>query len=182
MVRVASIIPPDSKGSLTLCNGTQVLLDNGEYLQHVNKITLVAEPGQPWKAIIEVHPTNQEQIDAVLTDLEVVKRNYALNRLQEIQEEIKHLEFEKAALEYKCQSKSGVWTDGVKDVPKEGTWVLKEGETIIPLPAANNGVLEKLHERLNGAKTEIPPATEKVKDFYGAIHSFPDLKGEQDES
>lgn len=94
MPRIVSIIPPESKGTATLSTGTKVLLDNGEYLQHVNKITLVAEPGQPWKAIIEVHPTNQEQIDALLTDLEVVKRNEAFNRLQEIQEEMQHLQDE----------------------------------------------------------------------------------------
>ncbi|MDA3462723.1 hypothetical protein [Acinetobacter pittii] len=72
MPRITSIIPPESNGNVSFSNGTKVLLDNGEYLQHVNKITLVAEPGQPWKAIIEVHPTNQQQIDALLTDLKVV--------------------------------------------------------------------------------------------------------------
>ncbi|MDD9319972.1 hypothetical protein M0O54_07515 [Acinetobacter lactucae] len=183
MPRVASIIPPDSKGSLTLSNGTQVLLDNGEYLQHVNKITLVAEPGQPWKAIIEVHPTNQEQIDALLSDLKVTKRNDAFNRLHEIQEAMQKLQDEKAFLEHEYGSpKTGVWTDGVDYVPKEGTWVLKDNETIIALSVENNGVLEKLHERLNGAKTEIPPATKKVKDIHGVVHSQPDLKGGQDES
>lgn len=45
MPRIVSIIPPESKGTATLSTGTKVLLDNGEYLQHVNKITLVAEPG-----------------------------------------------------------------------------------------------------------------------------------------
>lgn len=186
MPRVASIIPPENKGGLTLCNGTKVLLDNGEYLQHVNKITLVAEPGQPWKAIIEVHPTNHEQIDAVLTDLEVVKRNYALNRLQEIQEEINHLEFEKAALEYKCQTKSGVWTDGVDYVPKEGTWLLSAGETVLQ-PKQNDSLTDFLKESSKqvaqsfNASVSIPPVTEKVKDIHGVIHTQPDLKGVKDE-
>ncbi|MDC5443918.1 hypothetical protein NRA37_06780 [Acinetobacter baumannii] len=158
MPRVASIIPPEGKGSARSCDGTKVLLDNGEYLQHVNKITLLAEPGQPWKAVIEVHPTNQEQIDALLADLEVVKRNDAFNRLHEIQKEMQHLQDEKLFLEHKYLSGvTGVSTDGVKNVPKEDTWLLKEGEKILPV-------------------------TGKVKDFYGAIHSFPDLKGDQDDS
>ena len=39
----------------------------------------------------------------------------------------------------------------------EGTYLLPEGEKILPV-------------------------TGKVKDIYGAIHSFPDLKGEHDDS
>ncbi|WCS38937.1 hypothetical protein [Acinetobacter baumannii] len=161
MPRIASIIPPESKGTATLSTGTKVLLDNGEYLQHVNKITLVAEPGQPWKAIIEVHPTNQEQIDALLTDLEVVKRNEAFNRLQEIQEEMQHLQDEKLFLEHKYLSGvTGVSIDGVKDVPKEGTWLLKEGEKILSLP-------------------NIIDAKQLLKNFslHGSCCATPDLKG-----
>lgn len=161
MPRIASILPPESKGSLTLCNGTKVLLDNGEYLQHVSKITLVAEPGQPWKAVIEVHPTNQEQIDALLTDLEVVKRNDAFNRLDEIQKEMQHLQDEKLFLEHKYQSKAtGVSVDGVKDVPRENTRLLEEGEKILSLP-------------------DIKDAKEVLKKFslHGSCCAAPDLKG-----
>ncbi|WP_424585470.1 hypothetical protein [Acinetobacter baumannii] len=181
MPRVASIIPPDSKGSLTLCNGTKVLLDNGEYLQHVNKITLVAEPGQPWKAIIEVHPTNQEQIDALLSDLKVTKRNDAFNRLYEIQEAMQKLQDEKAFLEHEYGSpKTGVWTDGVDYVPKEGTWLLHGHETVLT-PKQNESLKEIL--KINSGLLEpIPPVTEKVKDIHGVIRTQPDLKGEQDES
>lgn len=181
MPRVASIIPPDSKGSLTLCNGTQVLLDNGEYLQHVNKITLVAEPGQPWKAIIEVHPTNQEQIDALLSDLKVTKRNDAFNRLYEIQEAMQKLQDEKAFLEHEYGSpKTGVWTDGVDYVPKEGTWLLHGHETV--LTPKQNESLKEILKINSGLLDPIPPVTEKVKDIHGVIHTQPDLKGEQDES
>jgi len=182
MPRVASIIPPESKGSLTLCNGTKVLLDNGEYLQHVNKITLVAEPGQPWKAVIEVHPTNQEQIDALLGDLKVTKRNDAFNRLHEIQEAMQKLQDEKAFLEHEHGSpKSGVWTDGVDYVPKEGTWLLHEHETV--LTPKQNDSLKKLLEINSELSKKIPPAvTKKVKDIHSVIHSLPDLKGEQDDS
>jgi len=151
MPRVASIIPPESKGSLTLSRGTKVLLDNGEYLQHVNKITLVAEPDQPWKAIIEVHPTNQEQIDALLSDLKVVKRNDAFNRLCEIQQAIQNLQDEKAFLEHEHGSlKTGIWTDGVNDVPMEGAWLLNTHETIIS--ATQN---EKLTEYLKRNSQQV---------------------------
>ncbi|MCT9375255.1 hypothetical protein KTJ07_20100 [Acinetobacter baumannii] len=181
MPRVASIIPPESKGSLTLSRGTKVLLDNGEYLQYVNKITLVAEPDQPWKAVIEVHPTNQEQIDALLSDLKVSKRNDAFNRLHEIQEAMQKLQDEKAFLEHEHgSSKSGVWTDGVDYVPKEGTWLLHGHETVLT-PQQNESLKEILNIN-SGLLKPIPPASEKVKDIHGVIHSRPDLKGEQDES
>jgi hypothetical protein len=54
-------------------NGTKVLLDDGSYLEGVKSITLKAEVNQPWKAIIEVHPTNQKQIDALVEELKVVQ-------------------------------------------------------------------------------------------------------------
>ncbi|EHU1961522.1 hypothetical protein [Acinetobacter baumannii] len=180
MPRVASIIPPVSKGTATLSTGTKVLLDNGEYLQHVNKITLVAEPGQPWKAIIEVHPTNQEQIDALLSDLEMVKRYEASNRLAEIKEEMQRLQDEKLFLEYKYLSGvAGVSVDGVKDVPKEGTWLLHGHETVLT-PQQNESLKEILNIN-SGLLKPIPPASEKVKDIHGVIHSRPDPKGEKDD-
>ncbi|MDC5022033.1 hypothetical protein OHW22_11575 [Acinetobacter baumannii] len=158
MPRIVSVIPPKDDSNITKTQGTKILLDNGEYLRHVHKITLVAEPESPWKAIIEVYPQNQEQIDALLSDLKLVKCYEASNRLAEIKEEMQHLQDEKLFLEYKYLSGvTGVSTDGVKNVPKEDTWLLKEGEKILPV-------------------------TGKVKDFYGAIHSFPDLKGDQDDS
>ncbi|EMB5688809.1 hypothetical protein N0P26_000142 [Acinetobacter baumannii] len=158
MPRIVSVIPPKDDSNITKVQGTKILLDNGEYLRHVHKITLVAEPESPWKAIIEVYPSNQEQIDALLSDLKVVKCYEASNRLAEIKEEMQKLQDEKLFLEHKYLSGvTGVSTDGVKNVPKEDTWLLKEGEKILPV-------------------------TGKVKDFYGAIHSFPDLKGDQDDS
>ncbi|MBC6786650.1 hypothetical protein CKN53_08865 [Acinetobacter baumannii] len=158
MPRIVSVIPPKDDSNITKTQGTKILLDNGEYLRHVHKITLVAEAESPWKAIIEVYPSNQEQIDALLSDLKVVKCYEASNRLAEIKEEMQKLQDEKLFLEHKYLSGvTGVSTDGVKNVPKEDTWLLKEGEKILPV-------------------------TGKVKDFYGAIHSFPDLKGDQDDS
>ncbi|NDW62750.1 hypothetical protein [Acinetobacter baumannii] len=158
MPRIVSVVPPKDDSDITKAQGTKILLDNGEYLRHVHKITLVAEPDSPWKAIIEVYPQNQEQIDALLSDLKVVKCYEASNRLAEIKEEMQKLQDEKLFLEHKYLSGvTGVSTDGVKNVPKEDTWLLKEGEKILPV-------------------------TGKVKDFYGAIHSFPDLKGDQDDS
>lgn len=158
MPRIVSVIPPKDDSNITKTQGTKILLDNGEYLRHVHKITLVAEPESPWKAIIEVYPQNQEQIDALLSDLKVVKCYEASNRLAEIKEEMQKLQDEKLFLEHKYLSGvTGVSTDGVKNVPKEDTWLLKEGEKILPV-------------------------TGKVKDIHGVIHSVPDLKGEQDDS
>ncbi|MDC4870777.1 hypothetical protein OHW09_09895 [Acinetobacter baumannii] len=158
MPRIVSVIPPKDDSNITKAQGTKILLDNGEYLRHVHKITLVAEPESPWKAIIEVYPQNQEQIDALLSDLKVVKCYEASNRLAEIKEEMQKLQDEKLFLEYKYLSGvTGVSTDGVKNIPKEDTWLLKEGEKILPV-------------------------TGKVKDIHGVIHSVPDLKGEQDDS
>lgn len=75
MPRVVSVIPapnPLKTNSVQLCNGTKVLLDDGSYLENIQKITLIAEVDQPWRAIIELTPKNQEQIDAILSDLKVV--------------------------------------------------------------------------------------------------------------
>lgn len=178
MPRIASIIPPVSKGKVTSTQGTKVLLDNGEYLEAVNKITLVAEVNQPWKAIIEVHPTNQEQIDALLFDLKVIKRNDAFNRLYEIQEAMQKLQDEKAFLEHQYGSpKEGVWTDGVENVSKECTWLLHGHETILT-PTQNDSLKEilKIH---SGISNTIPPATEKVKDIFGTVRAQPDFKGDE---
>ncbi|MFW1826673.1 hypothetical protein [Acinetobacter sp. ULE_I092] len=80
MPRVVSVIPApnnNSKHQSQLVNGTKVLLDDGSYLQGVAKVTLVAEYDNLWKAIIEVYPANQQQIDAVLSELQVVDSNEA---------------------------------------------------------------------------------------------------------
>ncbi|AUX84873.1 hypothetical protein C3F34_01480 [Acinetobacter sp. ACNIH2] len=75
MARVVSIIPPLKEGNkhAHLAQGTKVLLDDGSYLEGVMSITLKAEVDQPWKAIIEVYPTNQKQIDALVEELKVVQ-------------------------------------------------------------------------------------------------------------
>ncbi|WP_448761870.1 hypothetical protein [Acinetobacter tandoii] len=75
MAKVVSIIPPHKDGDkyANSAQGTKVLLDDGSYLEGVMSITLKAEVNQPWKAIIEVHPTNQKQIDALVEELKVVQ-------------------------------------------------------------------------------------------------------------
>ncbi|KQE79751.1 hypothetical protein APB90_17275 [Acinetobacter baumannii] len=181
MPRIVSVIPPKDESNITKAQGTKILLDNGEYLRCVHKITLVAEVDSPWKAIIEVYPQNQEQIDAVLADLEVVKRYEASNRLAEIKEEMQKLQDEKAFLEQEYGSpKTGVWTDGVDYVSKEGTFLVDKQERVLK-PPKNDTLTEylKSHPRYS---TIIPPVTGKVKDIHGVIHSLPDLKGEQDDS
>lgn len=52
---------------------------------------------------------------------------------------------------------TGLSIAGVANVTMEGTYLLPEGEKILPV-------------------------TGKVKDLYGVIHSVPDLKGEHDDS
>lgn len=75
MPKVVSIIPKskDKDTGAHSVQGTQVLLDDGKKLEGVCKVTLVAEAGAIWKAIIEVYPTNQKQIDALVSDVKVVK-------------------------------------------------------------------------------------------------------------
>ncbi|MFY5391548.1 hypothetical protein ACOUEI_18940 [Acinetobacter baumannii] len=158
MPRIVSVIPPKDDSNITKAQGTKILLDNGEYLRHVHKITLVAEPESPWKAIIEVYPSNQEQINALLTDIEVIKRDQEYSRLDEIEKEIQQLQDEKVLIERKHRSEvTGLSIAGVANVPMEGTYSLPEGEKILTVIG-------------------------KVKDIHGVIHSFPDLKGEQDDS
>ncbi|MCZ6920296.1 MULTISPECIES: hypothetical protein [Acinetobacter calcoaceticus/baumannii complex] len=158
MPRIVSVIPPKDDYNITKTQGTKILLDNGEYLRHVHKITLVAEPESPWKAIIEVYPQNQEQINALLTDIEVIKRDQEYSRLDEIEKEIQQLQDEKVLIERDRRSTvTGLSIAGVANVPMEGTYLLPEGEKILPV-------------------------TGKVKDIYGVIHSVPDLKGEHDDS
>ena len=76
MPKVVSVIPKikSDDGRFHQAQGTQVLLDDGSYLEGVTKIMLVAEVGKPWKAILEVIPINQEQINAVLDELQVADR------------------------------------------------------------------------------------------------------------
>ncbi|MFX9882597.1 hypothetical protein ABTP59_04660 [Acinetobacter baumannii] len=101
MPRIVSVIPPKDDSNITKAQGTKILLDNGEYLRCVHKITLVAEADSPWKAIIEVYPSNQEQINALLADVEVIKRDQEYNRLDEIEKEIQQLQDEKVLIERK---------------------------------------------------------------------------------
>lgn len=69
MTKVVSIVPAQSNSDgCHRANGTRVLLSDGSELKGVAKVTLVAEVGELWKAIIEVHPTNQQQINALLQD------------------------------------------------------------------------------------------------------------------
>lgn len=74
MPKVVSIIPSekDDDSGAHLTRGTKILLDDGSYLQGVVKVVLVAESNDLWKAIIEVHPTNQQQIDAVIQDIKTI--------------------------------------------------------------------------------------------------------------
>ncbi|BAP36669.1 hypothetical protein [Acinetobacter guillouiae] len=74
MPKVVSVIPApnNSNRGAQLVNGSKVLLDDGTYLQGVVKVTLVAEYDNLWKAVIEVHPTNQQQIDAVIQDIKTI--------------------------------------------------------------------------------------------------------------
>ncbi|WP_335953709.1 hypothetical protein [Acinetobacter higginsii] len=119
MPKIVSVIPP--KGTtITPSQGTKVLLDNGEYLNCINKITLVAEPNEPWKAIIEVYPSNQGQIDALLDEVTVLN-----------------------------QAPSGIFIAGVENVPKEGTYLLRRGEMVIT-PEQNKNLQEQLDKVASG--------------------------------
>lgn len=135
MPRIVSVVPPKDDYDITKAQGTKILLDNGEYLRHVHKITLVAEPDSPWKAIIEVYPQNQEQINALLTDIEVIKRDQEYSRLDEIEKEIQQLQDEKVLIERKHRSEvTGLSIAGVADVPLEGTFLVDKQEKFLNPP------------------------------------------------
>lgn len=181
MPRIVSVVPPKDDYDITKAQGTKILLDNGEYLRHVHKITLVAEPDSPWKAIIEVYPQNQEQINALLTDIEVIKRDQANSRLNEIEKEIQQLQDEKVLIERaRLSTVTGLSIAGVADVPLEGTFLLDKGDRVLKTPE-NKGLTQYLKEHPRYS-TVIPPVSGKVKDIHGVIHSVPDLKGEHDDS
>jgi len=75
MTKVVSIIPPqkDDDTGPHKAQGTRVLLDDGSRLEGVKKVTLVAEAGDVWKAIIELSPVNQKQIDALIEEIQVIE-------------------------------------------------------------------------------------------------------------
>jgi len=75
MTKVVSIIPPHKDGDTGphKVQGTHVLLDDGSRLEGVQKVTLVAEVGDVWKAIIELRPVNQKQIDALIEEIKVIE-------------------------------------------------------------------------------------------------------------
>ncbi|QNX42655.1 hypothetical protein IC787_08945 [Acinetobacter seifertii] len=177
MPRIVSVIPPKDDSDITKAQGTKILLDNGEYLRCVHKITLVAEATSPWKAIIEVYPSNQEQINALLADIEVIKRDQEYSRLNEIEKEIQQLQDEKVLIERKHRSEvTGLSIAGVADVPLEGTFLLDKGERVLK-PPENKILTEHLKEH---PRYSIP-VTAKVKDIHGVINHSPDLKGEDNE-
>ncbi|KQE16774.1 hypothetical protein APD36_06530 [Acinetobacter pittii] len=181
MPRIVSVVPPNSGNDITMTQGTTVLLDNGEHLRHIHKITLVAEPLQPWKAIIEVYPTNQEQINALLEDVEVIKRDQANSRLDVIEKEIQQLQDEKVLIERDRRSKvTGLSIAGVANIPLEGTFLVDKQERVLN-PPINDDLTNYLKNNPHHS-TVIPPVTRVVKDIHGVVRAVPDLKGEQDDS
>ncbi|KPZ25711.1 hypothetical protein NLO83_04310 [Pseudomonas tremae] len=86
-LKVATIAPgPQSHpGSPHLAQGTKVILSDGSELTGVTRITLRAEAGDVWKAIIEVHPQTVQIIAAEAdtcvvdcTSLNDERRRYAM--------------------------------------------------------------------------------------------------------
>ncbi|MDV2938105.1 hypothetical protein RZ541_19305, partial [Acinetobacter baumannii] len=105
---------------------------------------LVAEVDSPWKAIIEVYPSNQEQINALLADVEVIKRDQEYNRLDEIEKEIQQLQDEKVLIERKHRPEvTGLSIAGVANVPMEGTFLVDKGERVLK-PPKNDALTEFL--------------------------------------
>lgn len=81
MVKVVSVVPKENdKDGVHICQGTQILLSDGNRLEGVHKVTLVAEADNVWRAIIEVFPKNQTQIDALLSDLKVLGHETATTK------------------------------------------------------------------------------------------------------
>jgi len=110
LLRVATIIPGEKAdgSSVHLAQGTKVVLSDGSELAGVTGITLRAEAGGIWKAVIEVCPdriltvTADAQTHVVeATDLSDESRRYALV------------------------------TEGCSHVPSDGAFLLQKGEKVL---------------------------------------------------
>lgn len=113
VLEVATIVPgpQSSPNSPHLTQGTKVILSDGSELTGVSRITLRAEAGDVWKAIIEVHPRTVQIIAAEAdtcvvdcTALSDESRCYAMAR----------------------------YADPDAPVTTDGTVLLETGERVIP--------------------------------------------------
>jgi hypothetical protein len=111
LLKVATIIPGGkAEGSgVHLAQGTKVVLSDGSELIGVTGITLRAEAGGIWKAVIEVYP---DRVLAVTADAEA------------------HV-VETTALSDDSRS-YGLVTHGCPEVPRDGTFLLEKGERVSP--------------------------------------------------
>lgn len=141
MCKVVSIIPPQNEGEHTRTQGTKVLLDNGEYLRGVRSIRLECDPDNVWKAFIEVAPTNQKQIDALIAGVEVNKPLTNADQVKSIDEQIKELEFKRDVL----NGKLPLGSDGITFV--SGGYIKGDPEGV-PVGIQH-------HSSINGQLTEL---------------------------
>lgn len=66
MPHIVSIIPGTSSDGKPIALGTKVLLSNGEYLQGIMSVQIEIKPNDCWKAFIEVIPSKQDEVRALL--------------------------------------------------------------------------------------------------------------------
>lgn len=154
MTKVVSIIPSKGGRSGTRVQGTKVLLDNGEYLRCVSKVTLIADMDHGlWKAVLEVFPTNQQQIDAVLLEMITApNQDVICDRADQIQKDMNNLFGELVSLvgEEKAIAISKAFDcTGVVIDASEGTYLLRQGEMVIT-PEQNKTLQEQLDKVTNG--------------------------------
>ncbi|MEE4882419.1 hypothetical protein V2K29_02070 [Pseudomonas alliivorans] len=107
VLEVAKIIPgpQSSPNSPHLAQGTKVILSDGSELTGVTRITLRAEVGDVWKAIIEVYPREVPSITVEVTGRTAEDRCHATGDA--------------------C-----LVTQGCATVPSDGTYLLERGERV----------------------------------------------------
>lgn len=111
LLKVATIIPGEKTegSSFHQAMGTKVVLSDGSELTGVTAITLRAEAGGIWKAVIEVYP---DRVLAITADAEA------------------HV-VEATAMSDESRSYALV-THGCSNVPSNGTALLEKGERVSP--------------------------------------------------
>lgn len=107
-LRVVTIVPgpQESPNAPHQAQGTKVILSDGSELGGVTGVTLRADVGGLWKAIIEVYPHEVPTFMVEVTALADEDRQYALGG---------------------CLA-----TEGCASVPSDGTYLLVSGERVIP--------------------------------------------------
>lgn len=69
---IVIVQPPRSESGAVLARGTKVVTEDGHEITGVTKVTLIAEAGDVWRAVIECVPHLSGDLIASLPGLDVV--------------------------------------------------------------------------------------------------------------